>query len=170
MSAQTVRLMAFDVDGVFTDGSLYYNADGDSLKVFNIHDGLGLKLLQKAGIQTAIITGRESPMVKQRFTEIDVDFVIQNREDKGQALGELAEKLNFEQEDLGYMGDDFPDLTTLEVADFFASVPNAPYLVQEEAAFVTKSLGGHGAVRELCEFLLKAQGFDTLKLYQMESV
>ena len=162
--------MAFDVDGIFTDGSLYYSADGDSLKVFNILDGLGLKLLQKAGIQTAIITGRASPMVEQRFTELKVDFVIQNREDKGQALGELAAKLNFQQKDLGYMGDDFPDLATLDVAGFFASVPNAPYLVQEEAAFVTKSLGGHGAVRELCEFLLEAQGFDALKLYQMESV
>ena len=170
MSAQTVRLMAFDVDGIFTDGALYYNADGDSLKVFNILDGLGLKLLQKAGIQTAIITGRDSPMVEQRFTELNVDFLIQNREDKGQALAELAEKLDFEQKDLGFMGDDFPDLTTLDVAGFFASVPNAPCLVQEEAAFVTNSLGGHGAVRELCEFLLKAQGFDLLKLYQMEYV
>ena len=170
MSAQTVRLMAFDVDGIFTDGSLYYSADGDSLKVFNILDGLGLKLLQKAGIQTAIITGRTSQMVEQRFTELKVDFVIQNREDKGQALGELAAKLNFQQKDLGYMGDDFPDLATLDVAGFFASVPNAPCLVQEEATFVTNSLGGHGAVRELCEFLLEAQGFDALKLYQMESV
>ena len=87
--------MAFDVDGIFTDGSLYYSADGDSLKVFNILDGLGLKLLQKAGIQTAIITGRASPMVEQRFTELKVDFVIQNREDKGQALGELADKAEF---------------------------------------------------------------------------
>ncbi|HBX27573.1 MAG TPA: HAD family hydrolase [Gammaproteobacteria bacterium] len=169
MSAQTVRLMAFDVDGVFTDGALYYSADGDALKVFNILDGLGLKLLQKAGIQTAIISGRASPMVERRFTELNVDFVIQNREDKGQALAELARKLNFEQKDLGYMGDDFPDLTTLAVAGFFASVPNAPNLVQEEAAFVTNSFGGHGAVRELCEFLLKAQGFDLLKLFQMES-
>lgn len=170
MSAQTVRLMAFDVDGIFTDGSLYYSADGDSIKLFNILDGLGLKLLQKAGIQTAIISGRASPMVEQRFTELKVDFIIQNREDKGQALGELAAKLDFQQKDLGYMGDDFPDLATLDVAGFFASVPNAPYLVQEAAAFVTKSSGGHGAVRELCEFLLEAQGFDALKLYQVESV
>jgi 3-deoxy-D-manno-octulosonate 8-phosphate phosphatase (KDO 8-P phosphatase) len=162
--------MAFDVDGIFTDGSLYYSADGDSIKLFNILDGLGLKLLQKAGIQTAIISGRASPMVEQRFTELKVDFIIQNREDKGQALGELAAKLDFQQKDLGYMGDDFPDLATLDVAGFFASVPNAPYLVQEAAAFVTKSSGGHGAVRELCEFLLEAQGFDALKLYQVESV
>ena len=86
MSAQTVRLMAFDVDGIFTDGTLYYGNDGDSLKAFNILDGLGLKLLQKAGIQTAIITGRQSPMVDRRFSELGVDFVIQGREDKGQAL------------------------------------------------------------------------------------
>lgn len=162
--------MAFDVDGIFTDGTLYYSADGDVLKVFNILDGLGLKLLQKAGILTAIITGRTSPMVEQRFTELDVDFIMQGRDDKRQAILELATKLKFKQKDLGYMGDDFPDLMTLEVVGFFASVPNAPCQVQEKATFLTNSLGGHGAVRELCEHLITAQGFDPLELYQGEFV
>ena len=85
-------------------------------------------------------------------------------------MGELAAKLDFQQKDLGGMGDDFPRPSNAGHSRLFASVPNAPCLVQEEAAFVTKSLGGHGAVRELCEFLLEAQGFDALKLYQMESV
>jgi 3-deoxy-D-manno-octulosonate 8-phosphate phosphatase (KDO 8-P phosphatase) len=170
MSAQTVRLMAFDVDGVFTDGTLYYGIDGDALKAFNILDGLGLKLLQKAGIQTAIITGRQSPMVERRFSELGVDFVIQGREDKGQALLHLANELALEKKDIGYMGDDFPDLTTLEVAGFFASVPNAPPQVQESASFVTIKTGGHGAVRELCDFILEAQGFDALALYRGDSV
>jgi 3-deoxy-D-manno-octulosonate 8-phosphate phosphatase (KDO 8-P phosphatase) len=170
MSAQTVRLMAFDVDGVFTDGTLYFGVDGDALKAFNILDGLGLKLLQKAGIQTAIITGRQSPMVERRFSELGVDFVIQGREDKGQALQHLANELALEKKDMGYMGDDFPDLTTLDVADFFASVPNAPSQVQEAASFVTIKMGGHGAVRELCDFILEAQGFDALALYRGDSV
>jgi 3-deoxy-D-manno-octulosonate 8-phosphate phosphatase (KDO 8-P phosphatase) len=170
MSAQTVRLMAFDVDGVFTDGTLYYGVDGDALKAFNILDGLGLKLLQKAGIQTAIITGRQSPMVERRFSELGVDFVIQGQEDKGQALQHLANELALEKKDIGYMGDDFPDLTTLDVAGFFASVPNAPPQVQESASFVTIKTGGHGAVRELCDFILEAQGFDALALYRGDSV
>jgi 3-deoxy-D-manno-octulosonate 8-phosphate phosphatase (KDO 8-P phosphatase) len=170
MSAQTVRLMAFDVDGVFTDGTLYYGIDGDTLKAFNILDGIGLKLLQKAGIQTAIITGRQSPMVEKRFSELGVDFVIQGREDKGQALENLANKLALEKKDIGYIGDDFPDLSTLHITDFFATVPNAPLQVQEIASFVTVKSGGEGAVRELCEFLLEAQGFDPLALYRGDSV
>ncbi len=170
MSAQTVRLMAFDVDGVFTDGTLYYGIDGDALKAFNILDGLGLKLLQKAGIQTAIITGRQSPMVERRFSELGVDFVIQGREDKGQALQNLMNELALEKKDVGYMGDDFPDLTALDIAGFFASVPNAPSQVQEAASFVTLKSGGQGAVRELCEFLLEAQGFDALALFRGDTV
>ena len=162
--------MAFDVDGVFTDGTLYYGIDGDTLKAFNILDGIGLKLLQKAGIQTAIITGRQSPMVEKRFSELGVDFVIQGREDKGQALENLANKLALEKKDIGYIGDDFPDLSTLHITDFFATVPNAPSQVQEAASFVTVKSGGQGAVRELCEFLLEAQGFDPLALYRGDSV
>jgi 3-deoxy-D-manno-octulosonate 8-phosphate phosphatase (KDO 8-P phosphatase) len=170
MSAHTIRLMAFDVDGIFTDGTLYYGIEGDTLKAFNILDGLGLKLLQKAGIQTAIITGRQSPMVEKRFSELGVDFVIQGREDKGQALENLANKLALEKKDIGYIGDDFPDLSTLHITDFFATVPNAPLQVQEIASFVTVKSGGQGAVRELCEFLLEAQGFDPLALYRGDSV
>lgn len=166
MSAQTVQLMAFDVDGVFTDGTLYYGIEGDALKAFNILDGLGLKLLQKAGIKTAIITGRQSPMVERRFSELGVDFIIQGREDKGNALQQLADQLSLQHQEVGYMGDDFPDLTTRDRADFFATVPNAPAQVQQAASFVTVKSGGHGAVRELCEFLLQSQGVDPLRLYQ----
>lgn len=166
MSAQTVRLMGFDVDGVFTDGTLLYGPDGDHLKAFNILDGLGLKLLQKAGIQTAIITGRASPMVAHRFEELGVDFILQGREDKGQALLELAETLDYRRPDLGFMGDDYPDLTTLAHAAFFASVPNAPAVVQDQAQFVSTHRGGDGAVREVCEHLLHAQNIDPWVLYQ----
>jgi len=166
VSAQTVRLMGFDVDGVFTDGSLYYGPDGDQLKEFNILDGLGLKLLQKAGIRTAIITGRHSPMVSTRFTELGVDFLMQGREDKGSALTELATQLNLEKRDLGYMGDDLPDLSAARICGFFASVPNAPHTVQDQAAYVTNAFGGRGAVREVCEFVLRAQGLDPIAVFE----
>ena len=138
MSAKTVRLMGFDVDGVFTDGILYYGPNGDALKAFNILDGIGLKLLQKAGIQVAIITGRKSPMVEKRFEELDVNFIFQAREDKGAALLEIAATLNLTRDDLGYMGDDYP----------------------------TQSQGGHGAVRELAEFILIAQGLTPDVVYR----
>ncbi len=169
MNARAVRLMAFDVDGIFTDGSLYYGADGELLKVFNVQDGLGLKLLRQAEIQTAIITGRKSPMVEKRFSELGLDFVIQGRNDKGQALKELGELLALKKNELGYMGDDFPDLTTLNVAGFFATVPNAPEQVRNAASFISSVNGGNGAVRELCEFLLKTQGFDPLALFKGKS-
>ena len=169
MSAQTVRLMGFDVDGVFTDGTLYYGPEGDQFKAFNILDGLGLKLLQKAGIRTAIITGRASPMVSHRFEELGVDFILQGREDKGQALSELAETLDYQRLELGYMGDDYPDLTTLSHAAFFASVPNAPIVVQDQAHFVSIHRGGEGAVREVCEHILHAQNIDPWALYEGRS-
>ncbi|MEE2821315.1 MAG: HAD hydrolase family protein [Pseudomonadota bacterium] len=168
MSAKTVQLMAFDVDGVFTDGTLYYDAEGDALKAFNTLDGLGLKLLQKVGIKTAIVTGRQSPVVERRFSELGVDFIIQGREDKGCALKYLADQLSLRNEEVGYMGDDFPDLTALDSAGFFATVPNAPVQVQQAASFVAVKSGGHGAVRELCEFLLQSQDYDPLTLYQRD--
>ena len=170
MSMQTLRLMAFDVDGVFTDGTLYYGVDGDALKSFNIQDGLGLKLLQKAGIDTAIITGRQSPMVERRFSELGVKFIIQGQENKGLALQHLANELALEKKDVGYMGDDYPDLSVLNIAGFFASVPNAPSLVQEAACFVTTKPGGQGAVRELCESLLEARGLNALALCNGDDV
>ncbi len=166
MSAQTLKLMAFDVDGVFTDGTLYYGADGDTLKAFSILDGLGLKLLRHLGIEVAIITGRRSPMVAHRFTELGVDHIIQAREDKGTALLELANTLHLEKKDLGYMGDDYPDVSAADKAGFFASVPNAPVAVQDRAAFVTQVKGGHGAVREVCEHIIVARGLDPLTVFE----
>ena len=108
MSAKTVQLMAFDVDGVFTDGTLYYGIEGDALKAFNILDGLGLKLLQKAGIKTAIITGRQSPMVERRFSELGFDFIVQGREDKGHALQHLADQLSLKESRGGVYGRRLP--------------------------------------------------------------
>ncbi|MDB9861877.1 HAD-IIIA family hydrolase [Litorivicinus sp.] len=166
MSAKTVRLMGFDVDGVFTDGILYYGPNGDALKAFNVLDGIGLKLLQKAGIQVAIITGRKSPMVEKRFEELDVNFIFQAREDKGAALLEIAATLNLTRDDLGYMGDDYPDLSAAEVCGFFASVPNSPEIVRAQADYITQSQGGHGAVRELAEFILIAQGLTPDVVYR----
>lgn len=166
MSAQTIQLMAFDVDGIFTDGRLYYGVEGDALKCFHTHDGLGLKLLQASGLHVAIITGRTSAMVEHRFTELGVVHVITGRDDKRQALEELAETLSLSIKQCGYMGDDLPDLTAGQVAGFFASVPNACPAVMDAAHFVTSRPGGQGAVREVCRFLLEARGYDEAQLYR----
>ncbi len=168
MSVHGLQIMAFDVDGIFTDGRLYYGPDGNNLQAFNILDGLGLKLLRRAGIKTAVITGRDSPMVTQRFSELGVDFIIQAREDKGIALTELANSLSLLPIDFGYMGDDFSDLSAAAIVSFFASVPNGASVVQDKAAYVTKLPGGQGAVREVCEFILLARGIDPLRLFEEE--
>ncbi|MGA1207488.1 MAG: KdsC family phosphatase [Litorivicinaceae bacterium] len=166
MSAQTIRLMAFDVDGIFTDGRLYYGPEGDFLKAFHTQDGLGLKLLQAAGLQVAIITGRLSSMVERRFAELGVPHVITGRDDKREALQELAERLGLELKDCGYMGDDLPDLAAGQAVGFFASVPNAVPAVIDAAQFVSSRPGGHGAVRETCRFLLEARGQDEAAVYR----
>lgn len=166
MSVQTLQVMAFDVDGIFTDGLLYYGPNGDHLKAFNILDGLGLRLLQKAGIQTAIITGRSSQMVKLRFSELGVDHIIESCEDKGVALTDLACSLSLSPKDFGYMGDDLPDLAVAALVGFFASVPNGIHVVRERAAYVTHQLGGQGAVREVCEYILSCRDIEPLLLYE----
>lgn len=158
--------MAFDVDGIFTDGRLYYGPDGDALKAFHTQDGLGLKLLQATGLQVAIITGRSSPMVERRFAELGVPHVITGRDDKRQALEELVERVGLGLKDCGYMGDDLPDLAAGQAVGFFASVPNAVPAVIEAAHFVTARTGGHGAVRETCRFLLEARGYDETTVYR----
>lgn len=158
--------MAFDVDGVFTDGRLYYGAEGDALKAFHTHDGVGLKLLQAAGILVAVITGRRSGMVERRFEELGVHHVITGRDDKLAALQELAEILSLTLQECGYMGDDLPDLDAGRQAGFFASVPDACPAVLDDAAFVSRRAGGQGAVRDVCRFILEARGLDEETLYR----
>lgn len=153
--ASSIRLAAFDVDGVMTDGSLYY---GDhEIKAFNIKDGLGLKLLAKANIQCAIITGRSSPMVEQRARELGITLLMQNREDKLDALKELCQRQQVNLTECAYMGDDLPDLSAIRAAGLGASPADAHPLVKQAADWVSQYTGGRGAVREFCEFLLTAQ-------------
>ncbi len=158
--------MAFDVDGVFTDGSLYYGPTGDYIKAFNILDGLGLKLLKKARIQTAIITGRTSNMVQIRFAELGVDHIIECSDDKAAALTQLADSLSLSPKDFGYMGDDLPDLAIASLVGFFASVPNGIPAVRKQADYVTQHYGGQGAVREICDYILTSRNIEPLLLYQ----
>jgi 3-deoxy-D-manno-octulosonate 8-phosphate phosphatase (KDO 8-P phosphatase) len=155
MSTQSIiRLMVFDVDGVMTDGKLYYGPEGECLKVFHVRDGLGLKWLMQANIQCAVITGRQGPAIEKRMQDLRIQHLITGREDKGQALIELTEKLQIPLTQTGYMGDDWPDLSAFELAAWTACPQDAASCIIEKAHYISPLQGGHGAVRDVCEKLL----------------
>lgn len=154
--ARRLKLVAFDVDGVMTDGRLYYGVDGEECKVFNSLDGHGLKMLAAAGVTLAIITGRNSVMVSRRAADLNIEHVIQGREDKGVALQTLAAELGFDADVIGYVGDDIPDVPAMEWAGLSFSVANGHPRARACADKVTELRGGEGAVREICDFILGA--------------
>lgn len=168
--AEQVRLLAMDVDGVLTDGRLYFSATGDELKAFNILDGHGIKMLHNAGIQTALITGRRSPLTEKRARDLGIHHVFQGREDKLNALTELAETLGISLNEVGYIGDDLPDLGAIQSAGLGLTVPNAYWVIREAADWCTRTPGGGGAIREVSDLILAAQDHLTglLQSYQAE--
>lgn len=156
--AAKVRLMGFDIDGVMTDGRLYFGPEGDFCKAFFSRDGLGLKLLAKSGVKIAIITGRDSPIVTQRAANLGIGLVMQGIEDKRAAMASLLARENLSLEQCGYMGDDLIDLPLLKVCGFSATVPDGHSLVRQNVCYVARAPAGAGAVREVCEYILCAQG------------
>lgn len=155
--ARSLALMAFDVDGVLTDGRLYYGSDGEQCKVFHTLDGHGLKALADCGVTLALITGRQSTMVSKRAAELGIRHVIQGREDKGIALAALAEQLGVDASQCGYCGDDQPDVAALHWAALAFSVPNGHPVARQAAQLITEAGGGAGAVREICDFICAAR-------------
>lgn len=155
--AKAMRLMAFDVDGVMTDGRLFYSADGEVLKVFHALDGQGLKALRESGVQLAIITGRNSPMVQKRAADLGFAKVVQGRDDKSVVLTAIAEEFGYTAAQVGYAGDDVPDVPALQWASLAFSVPNAHSSAQQMAHIITQRTGGRGAVRDICDILLAAR-------------
>ena len=156
--ARNLKLMAFDVDGVLTDGRLYYGPDGEALKVFNTLDGHGLKKLAASGVTLALITGRDTPMVARRATELGIQHVIQGREDKGVALADLAASLGVTARETGYAGDDEPDVPALQWAQIAFAPASGHDCARAAADHVTRARGGEGAVREICDALLEHRG------------
>jgi len=153
-----IKLMIFDVDGVLTDGSLWYGEHGEMFKRFNALDGHGLKMLTTSGIKVALVTGREGPIVDRRAAELGLGDVIQNVRDKGLALMDLIARHRLTLEESGFMGDDLIDLPAMQRAGFAASVPDAPAYVTQTAHWVATKAGGKGAARECCDLILAAQG------------
>ncbi|MDH4235128.1 MAG: HAD-IIIA family hydrolase [Gallionella sp.] len=156
--AKLIRLVAFDVDGVMTDGGLYYSDSGEEFKRFNSLDGHGLKMLKASGVEIAIITGRTSRCVEARAKNLGIVHVYQGVENKLEAMLNLLNKLKLTRDAAAYVGDDVVDLTVMRHVGLSVSVPESPQLVREHSAYVTQRSGGHGAVREVCELIMSAQG------------
>lgn len=155
--AAQVRLLALDVDGVLTDGRLYFAEDGQELKTFDTQDGHGIKMLMNAGVACAIITGRNTQLVARRAKNLGVTHLMQGREDKLVALRELAAQLGIPLQQIAYVGDDWPDLPAIRAAGLGVAVANAHQELRVHADYVTRLDGGRGAVREVCDLLLNAQ-------------
>ena len=152
-----LRLVAFDVDGVFTDGRFYLSDEGVETKAFCTQDGFGIRRLLDAGIEVAVISGRNSGAVDRRMAELGVGHVIQGCKDKVGAFNNLVAKLGIPAEACAFVGDDIPDLPLLNAVGYPVAVANAVGIVREACAYTTRAAGGFGAVREVCELVLAAR-------------
>ena len=157
--AQRVKLIIFDVDGVLTDGGIYHGVNGELLKRFNCRDGFGITMLHACGLKTAIITGRTSAMTLHRANELGISTVMQGQMNKRDAYKKLKAQFGLSDDEICYVADDFIDLPVFVQVGFRAAVGDAAPEVIERAHFVSNNFGGHGAVREVIEFILKAKGF-----------
>jgi 3-deoxy-D-manno-octulosonate 8-phosphate phosphatase (KDO 8-P phosphatase) len=155
---KSIRLIAFDVDGILTDGGLYLSDSGEEFKRFNSLDGHGLKMLKASGVELAIITGRTSRCVELRAKNLGITHLYQGVENKLEVMQALLAKLQLAAEVSAYMGDDVVDLPVMRRVGLAISVPNAPQIVRDHAHYVSQREGGHGAVREACELIMSAQG------------
>ena len=156
--AARVRIACFDVDGVLTDGRLYYTDEGTEFKAFDVRDGHGLKMLQSSGVKIAIITSRRSKLVEHRSRNLGLDYLFQGVENKRSTWQKLLEDTGLAPEQSAFMGDDVIDLPVMTRCGFAITVPEAPEAVRSRAHHVTQRAGGRGAVREACEYIMIAQG------------
>lgn len=156
--AENIKLLVLDVDGVLTDGSIILDNEGNEFKAFHVRDGHGIKMLANAGIHVAIITGRQSKVVARRAKELGIKEVHQGRHKKLETFGRITEKLGIKEHEAAYIGDDIVDIPVFKKAGLSIAVADADEETKRHAMMVTKNRGGRGAVREICDFLLKAKG------------
>lgn len=156
-TAARIRLAVFDVDGVFTDGRIWIGSDGVEYKSFSVRDGFGIKALLAAGVEVAIISGRDSPAVNKRMDELGVTRVVQGRDDKGVALAQLLRETGIPAGEVAYLGDDTPDVAAMRMVGLPATVADGHPNALAASAWVSTQPGGRGAVREFCELLLGAR-------------
>ena len=163
--AKNIKLVIFDIDGVMTDGSLFFDNSGEEYKAFNSLDGHGLRMLQECGVNVAVITGRKSELVKHRMNDLGVTLIYQGYRDKTPAFAALRKEVNLSKDQITYVGDDVVDLPIMSQLDFAIAVQNAHPFVKQHAHWITDRSGGHGAVRDVCEFILEAKGLLNDKLH-----
>ena len=156
-AAKKIKLLLLDVDGVLTDGRLYYGNSGEEIKAFNIQDGLGIKLLQRAEVQVGIITGRVSALLERRATELGIHPIVQGREDKLTALQELMQTMAINLDEIAFVGDDLPDLAVIRRVGLGITPANGSSMLSSQTHWQTSKQGGDGAVREVAEMILGAQ-------------
>lgn len=162
--AKKIKCLISDVDGVLTDGLLHIDNHGNELKSFNVQDGMGLKLLMAAGIEVAVITTARNAVVDHRMQQLGITHYYKGQVDKRSAYQQLKEKLNLQDEQISYIGDDLPDLPLIQCAGLGVAVANAVPQIKEFAYWQTEHSGGRGAVRELCDLILNAQDKNDLAL------
>jgi 3-deoxy-D-manno-octulosonate 8-phosphate phosphatase (KDO 8-P phosphatase) len=156
--AKAIKLLILDVDGTLTNGKLYYTSAGAEMRGFHVQDGMGLKLLRRSGVEIAVISAKHSEVVAKRMADLNIEHVFLGQENKIPAYETLKAKLGLNDSQIAYMGDDLPDLPLLRRAGLAISVPNAPEVIQQNVDFISTKKAGKGAVREACEYIMKAQG------------
>ena len=161
--AKKLKLLILDVDGVLTDGKLFFDNEGNEYKSFHARDGHGIKLLRQTGVEVAVISGRKSNSVALRMKNLGVEYVYQGHENKQTAFNEILEKIGITPEQAAHVGDDLLDLPIMTRVGFSIAVSDANFAVKQRADWCTTLPGGHGAVREVCDFIMQAQGhFDEI--------
>ena len=156
--AKQIKLLICDVDGVMTDGRLFFGDNGLEYKAFHSRDGLGIIMLQRSGIPLAIITARTSEVVSHRMKNLNIDLVFQGRHDKSRAFTQICQKLQIDAAEAAYMGDDLVDMPVMRKAGLSIAVADAHERVKQQADWITPHKGGQGAVRDACELLMTAHG------------
>lgn len=158
---KNIKLLILDVDGVLSDGRIVLGNDGNELKFFDVKDGLGILLLQKFGIKVAIITGKSSNLVQERFENLGIVDIYQGQKNKLVAFANLKEKYSLSDCEVAYMGDDLPDLPIIKKVGFSASPKDAVFEIKNTVDYICENLGGRGAVRELCDIILHSKGLSS---------
>lgn len=161
---EKIKCLICDVDGVMTDGYLYYDNEGNELKTFHVQDGMGLKLLMNAGIEVAVITTSVSKLVDHRMSDLGIEHYFKGQVNKQEAFMSLQSRLQLDFDQFAYIGDDLPDLPIIKQVGFGVAVANAVEAVKRHAAFQTQRSGGQGAIRELCDLILASQNKSDLAL------
>lgn len=153
-----IKMVLLDVDGVLTAGEIIYGDSGEQLKVFDVKDGLGIRMLKEAGLQVGIVTGRTGSALRHRCDNLGIKLIFDGVRDKSQALAQATARTGIAPEAIAFIGDDLPDLAIMKQVGVAVAVADAHEMVRDAAHLTTRTSGGRGAVREFCEVLLKAQG------------